>query len=131
MSHADALRHAKYIHERRTELSKEKQVEAVSELAGYGLFSDRAIAAIVGVRPGLVHGITQKTDRTGGAFSPEAIDAVLEVIALRARSEVDIFAVRRAVTEGCSLRMLAKLTGAPESSLKRWDDRARKIEAAA
>lgn len=126
----EALREAKSVYERRTTMTREDKVAAVRSLAEWGVFSNNHLAAITDMKRHLVAGYTQKTDQTGGTFHPRAIPALLEIVALRQRSEKDVFATLAAFESGCGVRMMHRLTGMPETTISRQITKARALRGA-
>jgi len=118
MTH-QALKEAHYIHTHREHFTDQGLADAIVSLGEWGLFSNRQIAEITGATMRQVCALTKKTDRTGGAFNPDALPNVIELSEARARGEKGGGAIRAALEGGVSLSMLARLTGAPKSSLAR------------
>lgn len=123
----EALREAQSVHERRMMLSKDDKTKAVRSLAEHRVFSNNHIAELVDMKPWLVSGLTEKSDLTGGEFSPRAIPALLDLIASRTRGEKDVFKTLRALNAGCGIRMMSRLVGMPETTIKRHVEKARGI----
>lgn len=114
-----ALKEATYIYAHRDTFTRQGLVDAVVSLSEWNLFSNRQIVAITGMSMRDVCALTKKTDRTGGSFNPEALPNVIALSEARARGEKGQKAIVAALEGGVSLSMLAKLTGAPKSSLAR------------
>jgi len=123
----EALREAQSVFERRANLSKEDQVAAVRSLSEWGVFSNNHLFSITGMKSYLVAGYTQKSDLTGGMFDPRSIPALLEMIALRQRSEKNVFVTLKAFENGCGVRMMSRLTGIAESTIKCQIEKARAL----
>lgn len=114
-----ALEQARRAFENRDQFDKQTKIDFVTALIEWGVFSDRQIAAIVGIRPQDVHELSKKTDHTGGAFTPEAIPLIIDVIHRTARDEANARAIALAIDAGVSTRMLAKLTGIAQRTVSR------------
>lgn len=124
MKHLEALKQARDIHARRSELSKESKLDAAVALGKFGIFSGRHIAAFTGLDPVTVSKLVPNPERNGGRLSPAAIPTIIDIIHAQARSEVDRNLLRRAVELGTSVNFLAKLTGIPQRTVARWVDKA-------
>jgi hypothetical protein len=118
MTH-QALKQAHYTYSHRDSFDQQGLADAIVSLAEWKLFSNRHISDITGAPMRQVSALTQKTDRTGGSFNPDALPAVIELSEARARGEKGEKALVAALEGGVSLSMLARLVDAPKSTLGR------------
>lgn len=123
-----AVEQAIYVHQHRDTMTATALINSLIGLAEWKIFSNRQLSALTGLSTRVVGGYTNKVDNTGGNMPPESLPAVLELIHITQRGEVDIFAAKRALDFGISTRMLAKLTGIPQVTLARWGRRARALQ---
>ncbi len=126
-----ALQQAKYIADHRGSFDRQGKMDAIVSLAQWGCFSTVHISLFTGVRQATVLELVRKPDRTGGRLTIEALPHIIHIIHLEARGQVDNFAVKRAVDAGCSLGLLARLTGQSVSTLRRRNFRAEEMTVAA
>lgn len=122
-----ALEQALFYWERHVYMSREQRLNAAIELGEWGIFSARQIGAIVGIEWWAAHAKSQKIDRTGGRLDPASLPALHKLAVVRARNEVDVFLVHEALSTGTSVRVASKLTGIPETTLKRHAARAQEL----
>jgi len=118
-----ALTQAIDFHQRASRFSRQAKLDAAVALGEWGVFSAAQISEMLDIpkweRKAIAPHI-RKTDRTGGRLRPEALEPLLRVAQLRANGEIDVFAVKAAIDAGASMRMASRLTGVPETSLKRY-----------
>lgn len=123
MTNMTALENATWVHSRLDSYDKQQRFDAAVELGEWGVFSFRQIGAIVGLSHSTVRKlVSAKSDRTGGTFSPECLEALLDISRRRLREEeVDPQEVRDMLTagSGTSAYVAAKLGGISESWLRR------------
>lgn len=128
MTGMTAIEQAAWVYEHRGEYDKQGSFDAVAALGEWGVFSSRHLQAITGVGHTTALRLAPKTARTGGAFSPDCLAPLLDIAQRRARGEaVEPEEVRDALSAGgrTSPGMAAKLTGIPESWIRRRLTRAR------
>jgi len=118
--HLPAVNHALTVHADHADWGREKLVNEARALAEWGVFSNTHIAAFTGLRIGIVNGITDKSDHTGGTLRPEALSKVIEVIRMSVQSERTPSVAVSALRSGVSSIMLARLTGLPQTTISRW-----------
>lgn len=110
-----------------------KEPEALAEaltiaqsLIDSGLFSRRAVARISLLGMGRARANLRPGTGTGGRIEPESLPHILELLRvedLRSSHAIrpdSVRAVQAAVGAGASLYMLERLSGVPESTLRRW-----------
>ena len=124
MSMPEAVKQAKYAFENKAAANKETRINNVIELAEWGVFSNQHLSMLTGMRAHDVAEYTGKTDRTGGNLSGASLAPILDIIATKARGEVDDSAVKRALDAGASTRMVSRLTGIAQSTVARQGRRA-------
>jgi len=106
---------------------KQAQFDDAVSLGELGIFSNHNIAKITKLNPATVAGLTQKTDKTGGRFTPESMEAIA-TLGLRWKQQglVSHSAVASIVDAGTSPNMIALLTGIPRTTIYRWLKKASK-----
>ncbi len=114
---------------KRESLDREVKLAAAKALGAHGVFSAAQIAKILDLPKKVVGPLIGKTDRTGGRLSPDALEPLSKVAQIRARGEVDVFAVREALDAGASRLMASRLTGMSESTIRRHYERAASMAA--
>ena len=123
-----AVQQAIWAFEHKDTMDRQTRVDHATALGAWGCFSNRQISSLTGLDPHDVAFLTGKKDRTGGRLNPEALEAVLNLIHIHARGEVDFFATKRAL-DGVSGRTLARLTGRSQVTLARHARRAKEMAA--
>ena len=116
----DALHQAHYAFTHRDTMDRQARVDAAVELGEWGVWSNRHVATLTGLRPAFVNELTGKRDKSGGNMNPERLGDVIEVAEARARGEEVKDRVVALLGEGFSSGMLARLTGVPQSTIARW-----------
>lgn len=120
MTALTAAEQALYHFEHHSRYDDQQRVDAVQELADWGLFSNEQIARFTGMNAHKVAGFTGKTDRTGGNLTGESLVPIIALINANANNEVDRGNVRDAMELGASTRMIAKLAGMNQRTVARW-----------
>lgn len=117
------LEAAAWVHARVESYDKQQRYDAAVELGEWGVFSYRQIGAIVGLSHSTVRKLaSQKSDRTGGTFSPECLEALLDISKRRLRGEEvqpGEVSDMLAAGAGTSAYVAAKLGGISESWIRR------------
>lgn len=131
MNKRNEVKQAHAIYRRREALKMEGLAEAVDTLAGHGLWSRRQIMAITGGTEHAVRSTFTKGDHTGGRFNPDTLDLLLELFELQDMNEQNPHLIAYIVDKGTSVRMLSRLSGIPESTIKWLQGKARAEQAAA
>lgn len=124
MTVSSPLEEAIFVHEHHATMDRQARFDAAVSLAEWQVFSATQIAAIVGLSVPVVARLIGKRDRTGGRLTPQSLRPLLHLAQLKARGEVDVQAVKVALDAGASRRMTARLTGWPETTLRRHAERA-------
>jgi hypothetical protein len=119
MNHIPAIKQAKYAYDHRESLTRNEKLTAALELAEWGIFSNRQIAGFTGLPRAAVDGISTKTDGTGGNLPGAALQDILKVATAHNRGEIDELSIRKAINDGASTRMVARLTGVSQSAVSR------------
>lgn len=122
------LEQASWLYERRAEHDRQQRFDAVAVLGEWGVFSSRHLQALTGVVHSTTLKLSPKTAKTGGKFDPECLRPLLNLAQARAREEViPPEAVQEALAAGggTSPGMASKLTGIPESWIRRRLTRAK------
>lgn len=105
----------------RDENDRQPQVDDAIALGETGVFSNRNISHITGLSPEFVAELTRKKDKSGGRLNPEALPYIYDLYLAKLRSGVvDWSKVLVTLDQGVSVRVLAKLTGIPYSSIYNW-----------
>jgi len=121
MQRLEVISTAIWLRDNATRISREEMLEKLSDLAEYGILSNRQLAKIV--RGKISHTTiaqhTQKKSKTGGSLSPEALEDIREALFSRERKAIDYDAISRALSKGTSQNMITKLTGISQSSISR------------
>lgn len=115
-----ALYRAHYIHQHHPTMDRQARVDAAIELAEYGVFSNRHVSELTGLRPAFVNELTGKTDRTGGTMNPQRLGDLADVAEARNRGEDVRARIAELAEDGFSSTTIARLTGIPVSSIGRW-----------
>lgn len=118
IDHRKELKEALQIHRKRKTFDAQQREEAVGILAQHGIWSMVQIGAISNAPASLVYAVAGKTDRTGGRFNPDTLELLLEEIALKDSSEVNVLLTSRIAEMGTSSYMIAKLTGIHPATVK-------------
>lgn len=113
------LQEALHVYENRGTYPRETLLEAAASLGTHGVFSVRGIAAITGLSYRDVARVVHKTDRTGGKLHPAVLTHLARLVEVRERNEADVIAAARAL-EGVSANYAERLTGIPDTTLRRW-----------
>lgn len=117
MNYLEAVETAIDAYEQKPHLDRDGKIEWVKKLAEFKVFSNAQITELTGMRAGTVTLYTGKTSGTGGRLNPDALGLVADFIKARNRGEVSYGAVKKIHDSGISIKMLARLTGLPESTL--------------
>lgn len=117
-SNRKAVREAYELYRRRDAFTEMDRGNAVMLLAGQGIWSKAQIANITGATSTYVKKNVEKTDHTGGRFNPDTFDLILELVDINQAGERNPRLVAAIVDAGTSVRMLSRLSGRTESSLK-------------
>ena len=115
---------------RRDTLSTAERKQAALRLAEHGLWSKRHIAMISGLDISTVAGLVQKSDRTGGRFSPGSLDLLVELCEKTDKHENDAELERKIIDEGTGYGMLEKITGLPHQHIRKRVKALEALEAA-
>jgi len=119
----DALQEGAWVYSHLEHYSRQQRFDAAASLAEWGVFSLRQIGAIVGLSHTTVRRIAKhKPDRTGGTFSPECLEPLLEIRKRYRRGEpVTTAEIRRMLHAGTgtSIYFAARLSGIREGWLRR------------
>lgn len=118
MSNRKAVLKAADIYKRRGFFTPTETAAAVGVLAAQGLWSKAQIVALSGATSTFVKKNVEKTDHTGGKFNPDSLDLILEMFDLMQAGEKNPKLTAAIVDAGTSVRMLSRLTGRPEPSIK-------------
>lgn len=103
-----------------------EQLSGVQALVDTGLFSIRAAARIAGVGMGRARSFVKSSHSTGGVIAPEALVLIQQLTTaedLRTShllSPESVRLTKEIVGTGTSLYMVERLTGIPETTLRRW-----------
>ena len=116
----NVLHRAHYVNTHRNTMSRQDRVDAVVELAEWGVFSNRHLALISGLRPAFVNELTGKTDKTGGTINPARLGDLANAVDARNRGEDVRKRVADLLADGFSTTMVARLTGWSASTVGRW-----------
>lgn len=106
MSNLEAVQHASRVYRARENMTREHLINEAIALGEWGVWSNRHIAQITGLRPQLVNELTGKTDKTGGRFDPEALSAIITCCNAKARADIDPALVKAALDAGISASLL-------------------------
>jgi len=106
------------------ELTKQAQVDRVVALNEFGLFSNRHLSMLTGMRQGNVAAFTNKKDATGGRLTGESLPFIVAAINNRNSRVLDVAVFKQAVDAGASRGMVSRLTGIPMTSVVRYVERA-------
>jgi hypothetical protein len=120
---AIAVRQAIHASDNHLHWTKEKRRRAAAALVGFGVFSNRQVARMTGLRHDEVAPFSTKTSKVGGNLSVESLPLILEIIEMLEREEISDFAIRNAVSAGASTRMVARLAGLSQSYVARASKR--------
>lgn len=118
MSKRKEVKQAHAIYRRREALKSDGMAEAIATLAAHGLWSRRQIMAITGAGEYRVRLAVGKVDRTGGRFNPDTLDLLLELFEIQDQNEQNPHLIALIIDMGTSARMLSRLSGIPESTVK-------------
>lgn len=110
---------AKHAFDHKEGRDKEWRVNMMIGLAEWGIFSNSHISAFTGMRPADVGAYTKKRDKTGGKLPGESLEHILQAIYDRNAGEVNDLVILRARQAGAGFGMMTRLTGIPETTLKR------------
>lgn len=114
------LRRAHYIHAHQDNMTRQQRVDAAVELGEWGVFSNRHVSTLTGLRPAFVNELVPKSNKTGGTMNPKRLTDLAEVAEARNRGEDVRERVAELAGDGFSSTMIARLTGIPVSSIGRW-----------
>ena len=128
MSNIVALMEAQSVFERKDQMDRQTLFDAAVSLGEWGIFSNRSITKITGLRPRDVAVLTPKSERTGGRFEPEVLPDLISLARTGERGEMDVFTAKR-VLDHCSSYYASRLSGIARSNLVRWAEKAALMEA--
>lgn len=103
----------------RPRADRSMQRDDVLELSRWGVFSNRHLEKITGLSEQVVAGLTEKRDHTGGRLNVESLPLLVRLADDWEGGWLNDRLVRMVVERGTSRRMVAKLTGIPESTIMR------------
>lgn len=112
------VREAYDLYRRREAFTETDRGNAVQILAAQGIWSKAQITTITGATSAYVKKNVDKTDHTGGRFNPDTFDLILELFDINQAGDRNPRLTATIVEAGTSVRMLSRLTGRTESSLK-------------
>lgn len=97
---------------------RQQRIDDAIALSETGVFSNRNIAHITKLDASFVGDLTNKRDKTGGRFNPEALPFIYDLRVQWAQaSTCSDSAVRVILDMGVSAAMLSKLTGISRTTL--------------
>lgn len=102
-------------------ISKEQAHALAVEIASWGVFSNRQIELFSGgvVSQRAIGKHSKKTTRDGGSINPNSLEDIRSIIFTSNDSSVDWSLVKKVVSRGTSMTMLAKLTGISKTTMSR------------
>jgi hypothetical protein len=118
---AEALNQAIWLRDNVDKLDRDAMEIAIKDLASHRLFSSRQISAIVNgaVDHGSIAKLIKKEDKTGGNLNVGTLEILRNVLYSRANNQTDYTLISKALEEGTSQGMIARLTGVSQSSISR------------
>lgn len=121
ISMAEALNQAIWLRDNVEKLGRDAMEVAIKDLASHRLFSSRQISAIVNgtLDHGSIAKLIKKEDKTGGNLNVGTLEILRNVLYSRANNQTDYKLISKALEEGTSQGMIARLTGVSQSSISR------------
>lgn len=116
----EAVNQADRLYRAKDRLSRQQLVDEVVSQAEWGVWGNKHLATLSGLRPAFVSELTGKPDRTSGSMNPDRLGSVAQLIGAKNRGEdVKEYAIGL-LEDGFTTTLLARLTGIPQSTLARW-----------
>jgi hypothetical protein len=102
---------------------RQQQIDDCTELAEWGVLSNRALEEITGLPEGVVRALSQKTDHRGGRLVPSTLPLILAVRDDYRRGYLNGWLLKQIARHGTSLGMVARLTEIPIKDVRRAGER--------
>jgi hypothetical protein len=118
MSNLRALEQARDAFMRGGTADRQTRYDDAAALGEWRIFSNAQISHFTRVDPHAVAKLTGKKDRTGGRLPGEALPYLIRYMRAKNRSELDWTELRGALNVGASTRMVARMTGVPQSTVR-------------